>query len=101
MEYIVDLNEKQVSIFLKGDIDIVNADDLQSEILQIFNANKLNIVFNCAELNFIDSTGLGVFFVLVNELQKTGHTITLTCLKKTIKKLFVITKLDEIICIED
>lgn len=101
MEYIVDLNNDAVSVFLKGDIDIVNAEDFKSETLKIYKANELDFIFDCKDLQFIDSTGLGAFVAIANEMTKKENKITLRSLKSSIKKLFTITRLNEVILIEE
>ena len=44
----------ELHIALSGDIDLGNAEAFYNDVMQAYQANKGNIVFECADLNFTD-----------------------------------------------
>ena len=81
---------------LSGDIDLGNAEEFYAEIVNGYNATPANVVFDCSNLNFIDSTTLGTFVKILKTLKSNGHTMRLVGLQSKIKKLFLICSLDSI-----
>ena len=55
-----------------------------------------NIVFDCAALEFIDSTTLGTFVKIFKQLKADGNRLILRNVRPRIKKLFEICALDRI-----
>lgn len=90
-------NEKEgLEIALCGDIDLSNADAFYQEVISAYEAAPANILFDCEQLNFIDSTTLGTFVKILKKAQADGKKMRLTGLQPKIKKLFVICSLDSI-----
>ena len=52
------------------------------------------MILDCGQLNYIDSTGLGVFVAVLKKVKQIGKKIQIENLKESTKKLFVITSLD-------
>lgn len=89
--------EFQNGVFvLSGEIDSKNADEFYGEVLSRYRGAPCDLVFDCAALEFVDSTTLGTFVKLKKDVQKSGHKVVLRNLQPKIKKLFVICKLDAI-----
>ncbi len=97
---VVGVETDGLKIALSGDIDLGNAENFYSEILTAYTASPANIIFDCEELNFIDSTTLGTFVKILKKVKTDGHTLRLVNLQQKIKKLFVICSLDKIMVIE-
>ena len=85
-----------LSIALSGDIDLGNAENFYAETLAAYTENPMDVVFDCAALNFIDSTTLGTFVKILKTLKANGHNMRLVDLQPKIKKLFLICSLDKI-----
>lgn len=85
-----------LTIALSGDIDLGNAETFYAETIAAYQANPANITFECAELNFIDSTTLGTFVKILKTLKVNGHNVRIVNLQQKIKKLFLICSLDKI-----
>lgn len=83
-------------ITLSGEIDLGNADAFYAAVTDAYKAQKGNVVFDCATLNFIDSTTLGTFVKILKTLKTDGYKMRLTGLQAKIKKLFLICSLDSI-----
>ena len=88
-------NEKLV-IALKGDIDSGNAEGFYNEVIGGYEAAPCDLLFDCQELDFIDSTTLGTFVKILKRVKSDGYKMTLVGLQAKIKKLFLICSLDSI-----
>ena len=92
----IGLEENFLKIALSGDIDLGNADAFYTETLAAYKATPADILFDCEQLNFIDSTTLGTFVKILKNIKENGHSVRLTRLQPKIKKLFLICSLDKI-----
>ncbi len=81
---------------LSGDIDLGNAETFYAEVLEKYTETPADILFDCENLNFIDSTTLGTFVKILKLAKQDGHTLRLFNLQPKIKKLFLICSLDSI-----
>ena len=89
-----------LSVSLSGDIDLGNAEAFYQEVATAYAQTCGNVLFDCKELNFIDSTTLGTFVKILKMAKTNGHSVRLTNLQPKIKKLFVICSLDSIMELE-
>lgn len=83
-------------VVTKGDLDIFSSNIFRDEMLAAWSDEQSDIYIDGAELQYIDSTGLGAFISLYNKMKQAGNEIYLENLKPNIQKLFVITDLDEV-----
>ncbi len=81
---------------LKGDIDAGNAENFYNGVCLEYDNAPSDLVFDCAELDFIDSTTLGTFVKILKKAKTDGKKMTLVGLQPKVKKLFVICSLDTI-----
>ena len=86
---------------LAGELDSQNADEFYAEVSEQYRLSPAPLVFDCAKLEFLDSTALGTFVKLLKLAKENGFTLTLRRLSPRIKKLFVICALDTIMEIEE
>ena len=93
---IVGVENGALHIALSGDIDLGNAEAFYTETIAAYTENPTDVVFDCAALNFIDSTTLGTFVKIMKTLKANGHSVRLADLQPKIKKLFLICSLDKI-----
>jgi anti-sigma B factor antagonist len=93
---IIGVENGVLNVALSGDIDLSNADTFYEVVKSAYEQQKADVAFDCAKLDFIDSTTLGTFVKLFKEAQKNGHGVKLCNLQPKIKKLFVICSLDQI-----
>lgn len=88
-------------IFPSGDLDILSSPGLQEEVLNLYREEPKDIVMDFEDLNYLDSTGLGVLIAIYKELTEDGHEICIRNAKPNIRKLFFITDLDKAFGIEE
>ena len=87
---ILGVENGELKITLSGDIDVSNADEFFTQVERAYAESRTTIVFDCAELAFIDSTTLGVFVKISKLTEADGNKVRLLGLQARIKKLFMI-----------
>lgn len=90
----------KISLELQGELDISHTSKFKKKTMAIYDEDPKDIEMNLEELEYLDSTGLGAFIYLLKHAQENGHNIYLKNVKPNIKKLFTITKLDELFVFE-
>src|SRR5690625_3205802 len=96
---VVDQQEKSV-VYLSGEIDVYTAPKLKKAILPLTEQVNHLIEINFEHVQYMDSTGLGVFISALKSTQKYKSHLKLKHLNERILRLFNITGLNEIIDIE-
>lgn len=74
---------------------------LRTTLLEIVAAGRNNVVLNLAEVDYIDSTGLGGMVVCFTTLRKSGGRLVLLNLIRRHLELLVLTKLSTVFEIFD
>lgn len=88
----IEYGEETQTIKLKGDLDIYAEDDFKSFISDNLDIDK-DVIFDLAELDYLDSTGLGMFMNVYNDQKNNDKTVKIINVKDNIYKLFKITDL--------
>jgi len=86
--------EGVVVLDMKGRIVVgPEATALREKVSAISAGGSHNLVFNLANVDFIDSTGLGALVMCVTTMRKAGGNVKLVNLKKRNIELLVMTRL--------
>jgi len=85
------------NVKLIGEVDIKTSQDLKALLNESLNQIETDILLDCSDLNYIDSTGLGVIIGVLNRVKKNENEIFIDNAKNNVSKLFKITGLDRII----
>jgi len=89
-------NSKQWNVYLDGEIDVYTAEKLKTELNKLISEKKEAIQIHGENLQYIDSTGLGVLIGIYKQICEEEKHIIVKNIKPSIKKLFVITGLDKV-----
>lgn len=89
---IIEHNDDFQLIKLKGDLDVYSEDEFKGFIEENLDENK-DLVIDLSDLDYLDSTGLGMFMNIYNKQKSKGKTVKIINAKDNIKKLFKITDL--------
>jgi len=90
-----------VEVEIAGEVDIFTCQELKNQLYQYVDQYGKDLVLDCKSLNYIDSTGLGVFVAALKKVKQIHKDITIRNLKESILKLFLITQLDKLFNIEN
>ncbi|MGI6538704.1 MAG: STAS domain-containing protein [Caldicoprobacterales bacterium] len=88
------------NVSLSGEIDIYNAPELKSSLLKLIDEKNGNIIVDCTNLKYIDSTGLGVLISALRRVKDYNGEIIINNLQPYIYKIFTITGLDKVFTIK-
>lgn len=81
---------------LKGRLDLASGTGLKEEIKNLMDKEKCMIHLNLAEVDFINSSGLGVLVSLMKEIRLHKGRLTLSNLASYVQEIFEITQLSHI-----
>lgn len=73
---------------LKGFLDTYNSADFQREVNKIIDSGFIKIVFNCSELNYVSSTGIGAFTAFLKTLKQKNGDLVLSYLQPKVFEVF-------------
>ena len=96
MEITVETNveEKYVLIAVSGEIDLGNVGELKKEVIsKIEDVTPCNLVVDLKEVDYIDSTGLGVLIGLRRRVKECDGELYLIVHTPRMEKLFKVTGL--------
>lgn len=91
--------ENYQKISLTGDLDVYSEEEFKKFIDEKIDANK-DIVFDLEKLDYLDSTGLGMFMTIYNMQKSKDKKVKIINSKENIKKLFKITDLFDLFAME-
>lgn len=76
-----------------GEIDVYTAPTLRERITKVLDRGKPNIVVDLRDVQFLDSTGLGVLVGAMRRVEGIGGHMIVLCDRPHIMKVFEITGL--------
>lgn len=85
---------------IRGEIDAHTAPVLREKLEAFQNQDGLKAVLDLSGVDYMDSTGLGVFVAFYKSVNAKGGHVKLKGLSSRLKRLFDITGLGEIMDIE-
>jgi len=88
-------NELRV-IFLKGELVFNTTSFILEYIQKVINASNVDrVVLDISNVNHIDSTAVGMFITLKNDMQKAGKTLLLTGSTESVLRIFHLLDIDD------
>jgi anti-anti-sigma factor len=90
MEIIIAEGEQTI-ITVKGRLDTINAPDFEKAIAPILAGDMKQVIINCAELDYISSSGLRLFLTMQKATNAKQGQLTLMEMKKEIRDIFDMT----------
>lgn len=92
-------HEQFVSLTPVGDLDANSSVELDEKILSMLEAGDRCIHIDGSEIDYISSAGLGVFVSHLEEIKQVGGNLVLSDLKESVKDVFVLLGLDQLLTI--
>ena len=87
-------------IALEGELDVSTADKLKEHLHKLAEKEIVDMKINLTNLDYIDSTGLGVMIGVLKKLKIEDKEIYILNPKSNVRKIFTITGLDKIFKVE-
>jgi anti-sigma B factor antagonist len=79
-----------------GEIDVYTSPKLRERLVGLVRDGATSIVVNLDEVEFIDSTGLGVLVGALKRLRARGGSMSLVCSADGLLRVFTITGLEKV-----
>lgn len=98
MNISIDVKEIETGIKAKlaGEIDAYTAPRVRDELLPRAEQSGVKMVVDLSEVNYMDSTGLGIFVGLFKALKEHNGELVLQGMSDRLKRLFDITGLADV-----
>ncbi len=90
------IDDLMTLIDLEGEIDVYTAPDLKQQIINLLDSGVRHVIVNLTNVEYLDSTALGVLIGGLKRLRERDGTLDLICPNPRIKRIFEITGLDKI-----
>lgn len=84
-------------INVAGELDISTAQNLRDVLKCRYQEQKADFNLDLSDLNYMDSTGLGVIIGAFGRMKEEGYKISVQNPKENVAKLLRITNLDKIL----
>ena len=97
----VDENGTRRTVKLQGSCDLATAPRLRQALHGLVPPEVGNVVLDVAELEFIDSTGLGVVLGAMRRLREGGGSLSIAGAQGIVRRVLEITDLDKVIPLVD
>src|SRR6478609_8488487 len=82
-----------------GEIDVYTSPKLRERLVGLVNDGAKSIVVNLEQVEFIDSTGLGVLVGALKRMRARGGSLSLVCRQEGLLRVFAITGLEKVFAI--
>jgi anti-sigma B factor antagonist len=79
-----------------GEIDVYTAPKLREALIELVQGGTFNIVVDMEQVEFLDSTGLGVLVGGLKRVRSHDGSMTLVCTQERLLKIFRITGLTRV-----
>ncbi|HEY3378868.1 MAG TPA: STAS domain-containing protein [Armatimonadota bacterium] len=86
---------------LSGELDLRNVPEVRKAIRALIDEGLVNIIINLSNLEFIDSSGLGVLVGGLARVREKQGAIKLACSNRRILRVFEMTRLTQLFDIYD
>ncbi|MBF0500895.1 MAG: STAS domain-containing protein [Candidatus Riflebacteria bacterium] len=91
----VDLERKQKSYLLDGELDVHQAKELRTSLLEDLEDGNWSYILEMSRITYLDSSGLGMLVYLKKEIMRHGGRLSLIGLQEQVANVFRLTRLDE------
>jgi anti-sigma B factor antagonist len=91
-----DVQGQVATLHLHGELDVVTAPTLRDTVVQLISQGRTTLAFDCADLAFVDSTGLGVLIGARARCLAANGAVSLTGVKPALQRLLAVTGIESL-----
>jgi anti-sigma B factor antagonist len=84
-----------------GEVDVYTAPRLRERLIELVEGGARSVIVDLTQVEFLDSTGLGVLVGALKRLRAAGGSLGLVCGQERLLKIFRITALDRVFSLYD
>jgi anti-sigma B factor antagonist len=94
--------QKEYSVFaMPQELDLYNAETLKKKLALFIESQKTTVIFDCSQLSYIDSSGIGVLVYVHTRLRRQRTVFCFAGLQNHVAGVIKLTGLDGVFPIED
>lgn len=93
-------NDKECLVAIEGRVDTVTAPLLDKEVAPLYNEAGITLIFDCAALEYISSSGLRVILMTHKQVSARGGKFIMRNMIKEVSTVFEMTGFARILNIE-
>jgi anti-sigma B factor antagonist len=97
---IIDTKNDFWEVSLAGELDVSTADELKKSLHKLVDEKNIDMKLNLENLDYIDSTGLGVMIGILKRLKIENKEVYIEKPKNNVRRIFNITGLDKVFKME-
>jgi anti-sigma B factor antagonist len=94
-------NPDHIVVDMDGDLDLYSAYEVRDQIEKLINEGNIRFLFNMEKVDYIDSTGVGVFVRILLLLKQKQGVIRLFKVNEAPLKVFKLTMLVQMLGVCD
>jgi anti-anti-sigma factor len=91
-----DMQGNVVTLRLAGELDVASAPSLRDEVVRLISEGRTSMAFDCSELAFVDSTGLGVLIGARARCLAANGGVSLIGVKPALQRLLAVTGIESL-----
>ncbi len=96
------LKKQFLFVRLKGELDQESCKMMRNKLCELIEKHDvINLIFNMEELEFMDSSGIGIIIGRYNQLKRKGGKVVLCSLNKYIEKIIMLAGLPRICMLKE
>lgn len=93
-EMSIEARGESATVRMSGELDVATAPGLRDHVVRLISEGRNHLEFDCASLEFIDSTGLGVLIGARARCLAANGGVTLSGVKPSLQRLLAVTGID-------
>ncbi len=101
-EFLVSANDgTSATLSITGEVDVANSPELREALYALIDQGITNVSIDVAGMEFIDSSGLGVFVSALKRIRERSGDLILRSLQPATRRVFDVTGLTKVFTITD
>lgn len=96
----INVTAEQTIVVISGRIDTTNVQEFDKKLKPVFEQKPARLVLDCAQLEYISSSGLRVFLILQKTVMAYNGSLVLRAMRPEIKEVFDMTGFSSIFTLE-
>lgn len=97
----IDTVDNCIKLYLNGYIDTYNSSFFQKRVAKVVEAGYVNLIFDCAALNYVSSTGIGSFTAFLKMVKPKGGDVVLLGIQPKVYEVFQLLGFSQFFNIKD
>lgn len=90
----IETSGQTATLRLSGELDVSTAPVLRDRIVHLISEGRTHLIFECANLSFVDSTGLGVLIGARARALAANGSVAIDAAKPALRRLLAVTGID-------